>query len=148
MCRKQQKRSYKNRTKIEERLQPSLPVIKVTPNSSKTRTNSRRDFMVFDDALSCATSVSATLFPALSLLPLDPGNEVSVKKYTLWRESEGYKGNAWVEATQAPTRFSHAVVSVFPTIWEPGTGYNLGQKGLRIFENGGYFTHYALNIAL
>ena len=85
---------------------------------------------------------------SLSLLPLDPGNEVSVKKYTLWRESEGYKGNAWVEATQAPTRFSHAVVFVFPIIWEPGTGYNLGQKGLRIFENGGYFTHYALNIAL
>ena len=24
---------------------------------------------------------------------------------------------------QAPNRFSHAVVFVFPTIWEPGTGY-------------------------
>ena len=38
----------------------------------------------------------------------------------------------------------HALVFVFPTIWEPGTGYNLGQKGLRIFEIGGYFTHYPL----
>jgi len=26
--------------------------------------------------------------------------------------------------------------------------YNLGQKGLRIFKNRGYCTHYALNIAL
>ena len=26
---------------------------------------------------------------------------------------------------QAPTRFSHAVVFVFPTIWEPRTGYTI-----------------------
>ena len=65
VCRKQQKRSYKNRIKIE-RLQPSLPLIKVTPNSSKTRTNSGRDFMVFDNALSCVASVSASSFPGLS----------------------------------------------------------------------------------
>ena len=26
--------------------------------------------------------------------------------------------------------------------------YNLGRKGLRIFKNKGYFTHYALNVAL
>ena len=41
------------------------------------------------------------------------------------QKCEKWEG-AWVPRlawTQASTRFSHAAVFVFPTIWEPGTGY-------------------------
>ena len=37
--------------------------------------------------------------------------------------------NEWgLGSTQAPTRFSHAVVFILPTIWEPGTGYRSSKE--------------------
>ena len=38
-----------------------------------------------------------------------------------FREVLNFSG--FLASTQASTRFSHTVVFVFPTIWEPGTGY-------------------------
>ena len=45
------------------------------------------------------------------------------------------------------TSNSHIIVVKLPP-YGIRSSYNLGQKGLRIFKNRGYFTHYALNIAL